>query len=199
MKTVLLIGDTIRLGYEPAVRAALADCAHVSGPAECGEHTTNLLFRLQAWVLARQPDVVQLNAGHWDTRRVVRGGDEPGNVVPLAAYRDNVARLIAAVRGHTRATVVWATTTPVLRENYERAQRRLPGGTGKHPDAIRDYNAAACAVARELGATINDLHACALAAGIERVLLPDGIHFTAEGYELLGAHTSAMLRPLLDP
>lgn len=195
MNTVLLIGDSIRLGYEPAVRAALSDLAYVSGPSEVGQHTTNLLFHLWPWVIARQPDLVQLNAGHWDTKRVARGED--GNVVELDHYRANVRRIIQTIQRHTWARVVWATTTPVLFHAYDVAQRRLPGGTSKHPDAITEYNRAAREEAAALGAPVVDLEAFVLSHGPEKLLQPDGVHFTPAGYDWLGDQTAAFLRPLL--
>lgn len=87
MKKVVLLGDSIRMGYEASVRESLAEEAFVWAPSDNGQHTVNLLLNFWAWVVPQQPDVLHLNAGLWDTRRVIRG--VAGNVVPLEAYRAN--------------------------------------------------------------------------------------------------------------
>lgn len=42
---IVLIGDSIRMGYEPVVRAALAGRATVWGPETNGGHTVNAFFQ----------------------------------------------------------------------------------------------------------------------------------------------------------
>ncbi|MDF2717420.1 MAG: hydrolase family protein [Paenibacillus sp.] len=44
MKKVLLLGDSIRMGYEPLVRAQLAEVAHVVAPAENGRFAKHTLW-----------------------------------------------------------------------------------------------------------------------------------------------------------
>jgi lysophospholipase L1-like esterase len=43
----------------------------------------------------------------------------------------------------------------------------------------------------EAGVAIDDLHAAVVAAGPERLLSGDGVHFTATGYELLARTVTA--------
>lgn len=191
MQRVVLLGDSIRLGYEPAARAALGDVAFVWGPPENGQHSVNLLLNFWLWVASRQPDVLHLNAGLWDMRRVAAGVD--GNVVPLEIYRANVARLVALARQHTHARIIWATTTPIQAEAAARTHRRS-GLAGREAADIPRYNLAACEAAREQGAVINDLHAAVCAAGATSLLDADGVHFTPAGYELLGQTVAAAVR-----
>ncbi len=191
MKRVILIGDSIRLGYEPAARAALADIAAVTGPAEGTQHTANILFHLWSWVITQDPDVVHINSGHWDTRRVIRG--EEGNVIPLEIYRENVHRILTAIRRHTRARIIWATTTPLMIPAYEQTQLRM-GGTSRDPDSIARYNEAACAEAAPLGVTINPLHRFVARRGPRRLMHADGAHFTPAGYDALGREVARAVR-----
>lgn len=195
MKRVVLLGDSIRMGYEGTVRAELSDVAHVWAPSENGQHSVHLLLNFWTWVVAQQPDVLHLNAGLWDARRVVR--NVPGNVVPLEAYRDNVARLIAAARDHTSARVIWATITPIHPEASERTHRHR-GLAGRDAADIARYNAAAVEVAQAAGVTVNDLHAVVLAAGQAKLQDPDGVHFTAAGSTVLGQAVASCIRTELD-
>jgi len=191
MKRIILIGDTIRLGYEPAVRAALSDVAVVWGPPECTQHTTQILFYLTTWVIDRNPDLVHINSGHWDSRRVIRGED--GNVVPLPIYRRNVRRILGLLQRHTRARIIWATTTPMMFPAYERTQRR-DGGTSRNPQCIREYNTAATAEAARHGIAVNDLHAFVQSRGLRAMMHGDGAHFTNTGYDALGRFVAKAVR-----
>ncbi len=95
---VVLIGDSIRIGYRDIVARELADVADVWGPQENGGTTPNVLVSLHAWVLNRQPppDLVHINAGLHDLKTIHYGGRQ--NVVPLAHYRRNVETIPATIR-----------------------------------------------------------------------------------------------------
>jgi lysophospholipase L1-like esterase len=191
MKRVILLGDSIRMGYEGVVRAELADAAHVWAPVENGQHSVHLLMNFWGWVVSQQPDVLHLNAGLWDMRRVVRGESE--GVVSLDAYRANVARLIRLAKEHTRARIVWATTTPVNAEASERTHRQK-GMAGRDAANVARYNAVAVEVARAAGVVVDDLHAVVCGAGQAALQDPDGVHFTSAGYDVLGRAVAACLR-----
>ncbi len=190
MKRVVLLGDSIRLGYQATVRLELTDAACVWAPAENGQHSVNLLFNFWEWVVCLQPEVLHLNAGLWDTRLVARG---PDNVIPPDAYQQNVARLVRLARQHTPAKVIWATTTPVIEEAAHRTQLRTNGGGRRGPD-IEIYNRLAVIAATENGAVINDLHAVVEKAGRKNVLDSDGVHYNAAGCELLGKAVATAIR-----
>lgn len=192
MRRVLLIGDSIRLSYQNEVRARLADVAFVSGPNDNGQHTVNLLLNLWSWVITQAPDVVHLNAGLWDSRRLVRGGSE--NVVPLEQYETNVRRILTHVRTHLPAArVIWATTTPVI-ESQALAFHARSGLAGRCGSDIARYNAAATRVAASLDVPVNDLHAVVIAAGPERLLQNDGTHFNDAGVAILADTVAAAVR-----
>ena len=71
MKTVLLIGDSIRQGYEQPVREALAGVADVLAPQENCRFAQYVLRNLHEWKgsanVPDDTDVVHWNAGLWDT------------------------------------------------------------------------------------------------------------------------------------
>lgn len=194
MKRVVLLGDSIRMGYQATVRAELADVAFVWAPGENGQHTVNELLHFWDWVVEQQPDVVHMNAGLWDTRRVVRNVD--GNIVPPDMYRANVSRLIQLTRQHTRAKVIWATTTPI-NEARTRLTHLKSGLSGRAGADVDEYNRLAVDAAKEQGAIINDLHGAVLSAGIDQVLSADGVHFTEAGYELLGKQVAKVIRGVI--
>ncbi len=53
MKQVVLNGDSIRMGYEPVVKAALRDIARVWGPTDNGGDSANVVAHLGEWAIHR--------------------------------------------------------------------------------------------------------------------------------------------------
>ena len=70
MKKIVLLGDSIRMGYDKYVRKSLEGSAEVFYPAENCRFTFYLLRTLRDWVkngdLPTDADVVHWNAGLWD-------------------------------------------------------------------------------------------------------------------------------------
>jgi len=194
MKKVVLIGDSIRLGYEATVKTQLGGLAEIWSPTDNCQHTVNILVNFYTWIQAQQPDILHINAGGWDVRNVIRG--QPGNIVPLDHYRANVDRLLALTARHTRAKIIWGTITPVdIPANFN--HHAATGHPGRHEGDIEQYNATAIEVARRHGVFINDLYSVVLSAGKSTMLCPDGVHMTDAGYIRLGTAVSSMIRPLL--
>ncbi len=191
MKRVILIGDSIRMGYEATVRAELSKEAFVWAPPENCQHTVHVMLNFWKWVISQQPDVLHMNAGLWDMRRVIR--DEEGNIVPLETYRTNVDRLITAARQHTKARIIWATCTPCDQAGLDRAHM-LQGLAGRSTADIARYNEAAIEVARHHKVALNDLHQLVVDAGPASLQEADGVHFTPAGYELLGRAVAETIR-----
>ena len=194
MHQVSLIGDSIRLGYEPAARAALSDVAFVWGPAENAQHSTNILLNFWSWIATRQPDVVHINCGHWDTRRVIAGRDQ--NIVPPEAYGQNVRQILTLAKEFTRRQVIWATITPLNEPNAMRSHARS-GLAGRTADSIARYNAAAIEVARSLDVPVNDLHTFVMRNGGLATLSDDGVHFPPSMTDKLGVEVASFIRRYL--
>ena len=87
MKHIILLGDSIRLGYQDIVRVELAEWAEIWAPEENGRDSRNILAHLDDWVIARAPDLVHLNCGLHDLKREFNATI---NQVPLDEYAANV-------------------------------------------------------------------------------------------------------------
>lgn len=67
MKQILLLGDSLRMGYEPIVRRMLEGRAQVSGPEENGRWAGYTLNSLRFWIPnLPKPDIIHWNNGLWD-------------------------------------------------------------------------------------------------------------------------------------
>ena len=185
MANILVIGDSISMGYLEEVQRKLADVAEVVHNPGNGGDSANVLANLDAWLAETEPDLVSLNCGLHDLKR------QPGTrtyQVPIEAYRANLVAVLARLRA-ARCHVVWVATTPVLDERH---QARKP--FDRYNADVIEYNAMARALAEEAELAVIDLYQAALELGLETALGPDGVHFTPEAYDALGRVVAAGLR-----
>lgn len=189
MKTVLLLGDSIRLGYQAEVAQALAGRATVVGPQDNCWTSTHLLARLDEWVAAQPVDVVHLNCGLHD---LAWERDTQAVRTALPQYTDNLRAMVQRLRATTRATILWASITPV-NEAWHHANKPFD----RHEANVRAYNAAAASVMAAAGVPTDDLYATITAAGRDTVMCPDGVHYLPAGCALLGRTVAAFLLPYL--
>src|SRR5215831_20077284 len=92
---IVLVGDSIRLGYAPRVAARLEGKAVVVSPPENGGDSANVLAHLDEWVLREKPDVVYLNCGLHDLKRSRKDGHHQ---VELERYAESLRRIVARIR-----------------------------------------------------------------------------------------------------
>lgn len=167
---VLLIGDSISIGYAVPVRRLLAGRANVHRIPANGGPTTNGTFLIDDWLGRGTWDVIHFNFGLHDLKRLDDG--EPQ--VPLEAYR-RYLKLIAARLKKTRARLIFATTTPVPEGKV--SPPRLPAD-------VALYNRAAVEVMHEAGIEVNDLYGRVLPR-LKELQMPANVHFTNAGSEEL--------------
>jgi lysophospholipase L1-like esterase len=184
---VLLLGDSIRLGYAPLVAARLAGRARVIGPAANGGDSANVLRHVDEWVIREQPDVLHFNCGLHDLKVSREHGQYQ---VPLAQYEANLKELVTRVRARTSASVVFANTTPILDERH--AARGA--GFDRYEADVRRYNEVAEAIMLQAGILVHDLHGLVEQGGSAALLAADGTHYTPEGNERLAEAVADCVR-----
>jgi len=191
VQQVILIGDSIRMGYQETVRRQLRDLAEVWGPEQNGGDSTNVRIHLEEWVLSRPAAILHLNCGLHDLKKPFDTGRAQ---VALDQYEANLRDIFCRLRDCGPRQVVWATTTPVDEELHHRNK-----GFDRFEADVAAYNAVSLALADEFELRVNDLNAVMTAAGAATLLNADGVHFTPAGSELLGQAVGACLQPLLAP
>jgi lysophospholipase L1-like esterase len=185
---VVLVGDSIRMGYAPLVAERLAGKAVVISAKANGEDTANLLRNLDEWVIKEQPAVVHINAGLHDLKVTNKAYQ-----VPLAEYEKNLKTILERIRTGTKARIIFATTTPILDSLH--ARRKV--GFDRFQADVQKYNAAAVAIMKASGVPLDDLHDIVEDGGKDKLMLGDGTHYTPQGYELLAsAVTESIVRAL---
>ena len=186
MKRVTLIGDCIRRDYQPTVGDELADVAEVWGPEETIKTTRDVLGGLDDWVLVPKPDLFHFNCGLHEIRRF-RPGDP--QTVPLPEFRRNLEEIFRRIRESTETAITWAHTTPIFHERRDRLNTY-----GRLETDVEEYNAAAAEVAGRYGVRVVDLHRLTHESGMERYMARNGLHFTPEGYVMLGQAVAQSIR-----
>ena len=111
MKNILLIGDSIRAGYDSYVKESFEGIANVYYPGENCRFAQNVLRSLHEWIEDTDQDridIIHWNAGLWDTLRLF--GDDP--LTPPEMYGEMIRRVDKRLRFlFPNAKMVFATST----------------------------------------------------------------------------------------
>jgi hypothetical protein len=186
---VLLIGDSISIGYTEAVRELLAGEANVHRIPVNGGPTIRGLEHLDEWLQDGGWDVIHFNWGLHDLKRVKDGKPDKSAApqVPPEEYGKNLDTLVSRMK-ETGAKLIWASTTVVPE-----------GAAMRKPEDVITYNAVAAEVMKQHGVPTNDLHAVSRdkCAGLHTA--PNNVHYTDEGSRVLAKAVAAALREALAP
>lgn len=199
LPNVLLLGDSISMGYTPRVRDQLAGRANVTRPrCNCGPSQFYLREKngMRDWTAAqRKWDAIVVGFCCWDYCYMKGKSDEVGQYwdhsqlsdipplqkgtairdrgyrvrTPILEYMENTHRILAFLKEKSDC-VIFALGTPATAYTDDRC------------GLARVYNEVAAQVCREMGVRTVDLYSVA-----ERHYdkLKDGVHFTREGSDLL--------------
>lgn len=186
---VLLIGDSISIGYDAPVKKRLAGKAVVQRPkTNCGP-TTKGLAEIDKWLGRGKWDVIHFNWGLHDLKYISPGGklvevSKGKQQVLIDQYEKNLRKLVARLK-KTGAKLIWCSTTPVPK-----------GAHGRVADDSVRYNAVAKKVMTDEGVEINDLHAFAQER-LDKIQQPKNVHFTKQGSQQLGEQVSKVIEAAL--
>ena len=180
---VLLIGDSISMGYTLPVREALQGKANVHRPATNCSSTGYGLSQLDRWLGDGRWDVIHFNFGLHDAKLPPEGVRH----APPDVYEKNLRELVKRLKA-TGAELIWATTTPVLLGGNLAPNRRF-GDVAK-------YNALAKKVMDENGVAVDDLYT-AITPHLKKCQKPRDVHFTADGSAILAKCVAASIEQQL--
>ena len=178
---VLLIGDSISIGYTLPVRALLKDKANVHRIPTNGAATKEGVVKLKTWLGESKWDVIHFNWGLHDIKFV----DDKHNV-PLADYEKNLRELVTQLKA-TNAKLIWCSTTPVPEGKLNPPR--------KNSD-VREYNALAKKIMDENGVAIDDLYAFA-EPQLDKIQLKANVHFSPKGSDELAKQVASSIEAAL--
>ncbi len=196
LPNVLILGDSISIGYTPVVRQLLKDEANVQRPgANCGD-TCRGLQDLTKWLGNTKWDVIHFNWGlhdlcyrNYQNKALKKQGfrDKINGTlsVPIETYEQNLETLVKQLEA-TDATLIWASTTVVP----EGEEGRFVG------DEIK-YNEVAAKIMRKHRIIIDDLYSLTKSFPPEMFISPGNVHYTKEGSRKLGTQVAASIAKAL--
>ncbi len=182
---VLIVGDSISIGYTPVVKELLNGKAEVDRVVGNAADTRNTLAHLDDWLSRGTYQVISLNCGLHDLKFTEANKTFQ---VPLEEYKKNLPRIVERLRA-SGASVIWVTTTPV--DDLRHAKRLAE--FSRYERNVEEYNAGATPIMKKLGVPVCDLHKVVRKAGEDKLLGKDGVHYTGPGYRLLGEKVAAAI------
>lgn len=186
-KNVLIIGDSISIGYTPFIQKALTGVNVEHNPGNGGP-TTRGVQNIEKWLGDREWDVITFNFGLHDM--VYKDSLNKYDVVngkisvSLEDYRKNLQIIVDKLK-ETTATLVFINTTTVP-EN----------AAGRKVESPAQYNKVALEVMKKNKIEVLDLYKTSLAVHPANSK-PGNVHYTEQGYQLLAEPIIDKIKSLL--
>lgn len=180
---ILIIGDSISIGYTSYVKEYLLGKAVVAHNLGNAQHTGTGLEKLKEWIGDGKWDIIQFNWGLWDLcyrhpNSKVQGNRDKINgkiTTPISTYSANLDSLVTILKETTDAKLIFVTTTYVP-----------PNEEGRYKNDVIRYNEAAKKIMKQHSITVNDVHERSIAIHRDFGKGLDNVHFSDEGYRRLG-------------
>ena len=144
LPNVLIIGDSISIGYTVPTRALLAGKVNLHRIPTNGGPTTKGITEIEKWLGGRKWDLIHFNWGLHDLKYMGKDGTnlvpkEKGGVVQvnLSEYEKNLDILVARMKKSAKH-LVWRNTTPIP-----------PGSKARYVGDAEKYNLAASRVMKK--------------------------------------------------
>ena len=193
LPNVLLIGDSISIGYTVEVRKRLKGKADVFRIPSNGRDSAYGLKQLDQWLGKRKWDIIHFNWGLWDIcyrnpeSKTQGHRDKVGGTLTATPeqYQETMKKITKRLKA-TKAKLIWCATTPVPKHELGR----------KQGDEIK-YNAIAKKIMDANGVLTNDLHAHALLKTPGIQAKSGDVHFNKQGYRYLADKVAGELSQAL--
>ena len=187
---ILIIGDSISIGYTPFVKEILKNEAIIIHNPGNAQHTGTGLLQLGKWIGNEDWDIIQFNWGLWDLcyrhpdAKVYGNRDKVNGTVTfsLEQYKENLTKLVLMLK-QTNANLIFVTTSYVPE-----------GEAGRFKGDEVKYNKVAKEVMKEHGIVVNDIHKASKKIHKKYMIEKGDVHFTEMGYELLAIEITNFIR-----
>lgn len=176
-KEILIIGDSISIGYTPFVKDSLITTANVYHNYGNGGSTLRGIDSIYSWIGNRKWDIIHFNFGLHDLcYRNEKGKNDKVNgqqMVPLKDYESKLEYIVSILK-KTGAKLIFATTTIVP-----------PDEPGRFVDDVTKYNEIALAVMARNEISVNDLYTASIKIHAKNGKGTDNVHYNNMGYKEL--------------
>jgi acyl-CoA thioesterase-1 len=192
LPNVLIMGDSISIGYSPYVIENLKGVAEVRRHKGNAGPTIRGVAGIEEWLGKEKWDLIHFNWGLWD----MYGWEYHKEDRSPEAYGTRLELLVGRLK-KTGAKLIWATTTPACPANEITMARRFKQDIRISPELERKYLEAALAVMKKNGVEVNDLHAFMKPQWTKYAIADNNVHFTKLGSQKLGEQVAKAIRSAL--
>lgn len=193
MKKVLLLGDSIRMGYADDIKKLLDGKAEVYYSEDNGRFAAYTLWQAnQMFKTYGKFDVVHWNNGYWDMNIEAPMSEA---IHPIDEYVHFLKRIINLIR-QNGAKIIFATTTPVLDDGCALDNTGTDKQINYSNDWVCAYNKAATEVMVNERIFVNDLYTLALTDD-NYFKCEDKLHLTSEGSCACAKQAVSLIESLL--
>jgi hypothetical protein len=186
---VLIIGDSISIGYFSFVENELnkkATLCHKPGNAQ---HTGTGLKNIKSWIESEHWDIIQSNRGLWDLSRIHKGSLKSGHqpkefataIYSPEEYGKNLDSLVCILES-TNAKLIFVTTTYVPKNEPYRFSAD-----------VKTYNRIAKQIMKKHHVQVNDIYSASRKIHNQWGTSPDDVHFKNPRYKELSKSISSFL------
>ncbi len=188
---ILIIGDSISIGYTPFVRESLKDIADVFHNPGNGKHTGNGLQHIEEWLAEEDYDIIQFNWGLWDLcyrhpdSKTQGKRDKINGIITFSPedYKKQLVSLVKIMREKSDAELIFVTTTYVPKAE-----------AGRFSKDAKKYNKVAKRVMKANGVKVNDIYKESISIHAEFGKGDDDVHYHPEGSKALGELITEFLK-----
>lgn len=187
---VLIVGDSISLGYTSTVKQILAEKAIVSHNKGNAQHSGYGLDNIEMWIKKDNFDIIQFNWGLWDLcyrhpdSKVQGKRDKTNGTITfsLKEYEENLEAIVTLLKDKTDAELIFVTTSYVPKKE-----------AGRFAKDAQKYNKIAKRVMEKHSIQVNDIYKTSKAIHKQYGQGNDNVHYKKKGYEELGKVISSYL------
>lgn len=192
---ILIIGDSISIGYTPFVKNHFQGKAVVEHNPGNAQHTGTGLEKIDEWLGDEEWDIVQFNWGLWDLAyrhpdATVYGNRDKVNgeiTYTVEDYAKNLDSIVTYIKSKTDAKLIFVTTSYVPEDE-----------AGRFTSDPKSYNSAAKAVMKKHDVLVNDIYKKSKNIHKKYGIGSDDVHYTNEGYSMMSELISSFLEKQID-
>ncbi len=190
---ILIIGDSISIGYTPFVAEMFQGRAEVVHHEGNAQHTRTGLAKLDQWLGEEPWDLIHFNWGLWDLCYRHPDSENQGKrdkvrgtlTTSLEDYEANLEKLVRRLK-KTGAKLVWGNTSYVP-----------AGEAGRIQGDELNYNRVARTVMARHGVKVNDIHSLTAEFPGEWFRAPGDVHYTPKGYQVIATQVVDTVETLM--
>lgn len=187
---ILIIGDSISIGYTPFVKEDLQEKAQVFHNPGNAQHSGTGVAKIQEWIGEEDWDIIQFNWGLWDLcyrhpdSKVQGNRDKVNGILTYSIedYAANLDSIVNFLKKNSDAKLIFVSTTYVPEAE-----------AGRFVQDAQRYNAAAVKIMKKHNIVVNDIYEQSKGIHNKYGKGSDDVHYLEEGYEALGKLVSDFL------